>query len=341
MNRRTMCSPELLPGFRFHPTDQELIIHYLRKKVSSSNLEVVIIADVDIYKFNPWELPGKTLFGESEWFFFSPRDRKYPNGARPNRAAGSGYWKATGTDKPILTSNGSQCLGVKKALVFYKGRPPKGIKTSWLMLEYRLLDDTHHQHMLRGSMRLDDWVLCRVRQKSKTRPQNGDDHCRNFSSFSPFTSLRCLQGQEIFKKGNTLKDYYYDLQPCLMAPAESEEAAEQGQVEFQEVSPEYTISGSDSSSHPTMVSTVKEKLEYIKKILSIGALEELVPTTPKKRLHVSSSNNAENAYIFDELPSPPKKRLHIFSSNKAENECIFEVSSPTLSASSQQSFQGS
>jgi hypothetical protein len=75
------------------------------------------------------------LFGESEWFFFSPRDRKYPNGARPNRAAGSGYWKATGTDKPILTSNGSQCLGVKKALVFYKGRPPKGIKTSWLMIE--------------------------------------------------------------------------------------------------------------------------------------------------------------------------------------------------------------
>jgi hypothetical protein len=58
MNRMTMCSPELLPGFWFHPTDQELIIHYLRKKVSSSNLEVVIIADVDIYKFNPWELPG-------------------------------------------------------------------------------------------------------------------------------------------------------------------------------------------------------------------------------------------------------------------------------------------
>nr|TKR99188.1 hypothetical protein D5086_0000195770 [Populus alba] len=116
-----------------------------------------------------------------------------------------------------------------------------------------------------------------------------------------------------------------------MAPAESEEADEQGQVEFQEVSPEYTIfSGSDSSSQPAMASTVKEKLEYIKKILSIGALEELVPTTPKKRLHVSSSTNAENAYIFDELPSPPKKRLYIFSSNKAANECIFEVSSPLL-----------
>lgn len=97
---------------------------------------------------------GKAHFGESEWFFFSPRDRKYPNGARPNRTAVSGYWKATGTDKPILTSNGSQFLGVKKTLVFYNGRAPKGIKTNWMMLEYRLLDDTHQMHRLRGSMRV-------------------------------------------------------------------------------------------------------------------------------------------------------------------------------------------
>ncbi|KAL9392446.1 hypothetical protein Peur_016366 [Populus x canadensis] len=341
MERMNMSSPELPPGFRFHPTDQELIIHYLKKKVSSSSYpEVSIIADVDIYKFNPWDLPGKALFGENEWFFFSPRDRKYPNGVRPNRAAGSGYWKATGTDKPILTSNGSQCLGVKKALVFYKGRPPKGTKTSWLMLEYRLLDDTHHLHRLRESMRLDDWVLCRVRQKSNTQ-QNGESLCSSFGSFSPFISFGCLQGQEMFKKSDTLKDYYYDLQPCLMAPPESKEADEQELVEFQEVSLGYPISGVDSNSQPTMVSTVKERLEYIKKILSIGAFEELVPATPKKRLHVSSSNKAENDCLFEETPSPPKKRLHISSSNNAKSESIFEVSSPTVSASSQQSFQSS
>jgi len=82
----------------------------------------------------------KAMFGEGEWFFFSPRDRKYPNGARPNRTAGSGYWKATGTDKPILAAGGAHCLGIKKALVFYQGRSPKGSKTEWVMHEYRLLD---------------------------------------------------------------------------------------------------------------------------------------------------------------------------------------------------------
>lgn len=96
-----------------------------------------------VYMLSPWLTylnSGKAIFGEGEWLFFSPRDRKYPNGARPNRAAASGYWKATGTDKPILATGGSQCLGVKKALVFYKGRSPKGVKTDWVMHEYRLLD---------------------------------------------------------------------------------------------------------------------------------------------------------------------------------------------------------
>lgn len=83
-------------------------------------------------------------FGEKEWYFFSPRDRKYPNGARPNRAAASGYWKATGTDKVITGRSPvrarSENIGVKKALVFYKGRPPKGTKTNWIMHEYRLTE---------------------------------------------------------------------------------------------------------------------------------------------------------------------------------------------------------
>ncbi|XP_027340575.1 NAC transcription factor 56-like [Abrus precatorius] len=167
--------PNLPPGFRFHPTDEELVVHYLKKKAASAPLPVAIIAEVDLYKFDPWELPAKATFGEQEWYFFSPRDRKYPNGARPNRAATSGYWKATGTDKPVLTSGGTQKVGVKKALVFYGGKPPRGIKTNWIMHEYRLADNKPNNRPpgcdlgnKKNSLRLDDWVLCRIYKKSNT-----------------------------------------------------------------------------------------------------------------------------------------------------------------------------
>ncbi|PPD75193.1 hypothetical protein GOBAR_DD27889 [Gossypium barbadense] len=93
------------PGFRFHPTDEELILHYLMKKLSSSAFPVSFIADVDIYQFDPWDLPDKAVLGEKEWYFFCPRDRKYPNGARPNRATRLGFWKATGTVKIIVASS--------------------------------------------------------------------------------------------------------------------------------------------------------------------------------------------------------------------------------------------
>lgn len=165
--------PNLPPGFRFHPTDEELVVHYLKKKASSAPLPVSIIAEVDLYKFDPWELPAKATFGEQEWYFFSPRDRKYPNGARPNRAATSGYWKATGTDKPVMSSGSTQKVGVKKALVFYGGKPPKGIKTNWIMHEYRLTDNKVSNKPpgcdlgnKKNSLRLDDWVLCRIYKKN-------------------------------------------------------------------------------------------------------------------------------------------------------------------------------
>jgi len=58
----TPQSNNLPPGFRFHPTDEELILHYLRKKVASIPLPVAIIAEVDIYKFDPWELPGLSIY---------------------------------------------------------------------------------------------------------------------------------------------------------------------------------------------------------------------------------------------------------------------------------------
>ncbi|PKA51173.1 NAC domain-containing protein 68 [Apostasia shenzhenica] len=155
----------LPPGFRFHPTDEELVVHYLCRKAAHQCLPAPIIAEVNLYKFNPWELPDKALFGQREWYFFTPRDRKYPNGTRPNRAAGKGYWKATGADKPVAPKGSSRALGIKKALVFYSGKAPKGVKTDWIIHEYRLPDSNRSAANRKGSLKLDEWVLCRLYNK--------------------------------------------------------------------------------------------------------------------------------------------------------------------------------
>ncbi|CAK9183760.1 unnamed protein product [Ilex paraguariensis] len=128
----------MLPGFRFHPTDEELVGFYLKRKIQQLPLSIEIIKQVDLYKYDPWDLPKLATTGEKEWYFYCPRDRKYRNSARPNRVTGAGFWKATGTDRPIYSVESSKCIGLKKSLVFYKGRAAKGIKTDWMMHEFRL-----------------------------------------------------------------------------------------------------------------------------------------------------------------------------------------------------------
>ncbi|KAL0369272.1 UNVERIFIED_CONTAM: NAC domain-containing protein 48 [Sesamum calycinum] len=170
---------QLPPGFRFHPTDEELVTHYLCRKCASLSISVPIVAEIDLYKYNPWDLPGLALYGEKEWYFFSPRDRKYPNGSRPNRAAGKGYWKATGADKPI---GHPKPAGIKKALVFYNGKAPKGEKTDWIMHEYRLADVDRSASKKKKSLRLDDWVLCRIYNKKGTVDRRPDVSSRKMTA---------------------------------------------------------------------------------------------------------------------------------------------------------------
>ncbi|KAI3720235.1 hypothetical protein L6452_21148 [Arctium lappa] len=134
----------MLPGFRFHPTNEELVGFYLKKKIQGNPISIELIKPLDIYKHDPWDLPRLATTGEKEWYFYCRRDRKYRNSARPNRVTRAGFWKATGTDRPIYSDDGSNCIGLKKSLVFYKGRAAKGFKTDWMMHEFRLPSVAHH-----------------------------------------------------------------------------------------------------------------------------------------------------------------------------------------------------
>ncbi|CAM6046762.1 unnamed protein product [Sphagnum compactum] len=168
----------LPPGFRFHPTDEELVTYYLARKLMSADFKTHAISEVDLNKCEPWDLPEKSTIGEKEWYFFSLKDRKYPTGMRTNRATEAGYWKATGKDRDVVSSRPtSRVVGMKKTLVFYLGRAPKGEKTNWIMHEYRseVHDDSipssnpqyHHQPRISK----DEWVVCRIFQKNAASKQ--------------------------------------------------------------------------------------------------------------------------------------------------------------------------
>ncbi|KZV41188.1 hypothetical protein F511_44275 [Dorcoceras hygrometricum] len=128
--------PKFPLGMRFAPTEEQLIC-YLRKKIKNEPFEDVCICSVNFYKYNPWELTDMyPTLAKDEWYFFTSRKLKYPNGSRPNRAAGDGYWKATVADQKIQERQ--EVIGFKKTLVFYHGKAPNGKKTNWIMHEYTL-----------------------------------------------------------------------------------------------------------------------------------------------------------------------------------------------------------
>ncbi|KAL7232837.1 hypothetical protein ACSBR2_010779 [Camellia fascicularis] len=149
-------------GFRFHPTDEELVVHYLNRKIYSFPLPASVIPDLDVFQTNPWDLPGDS---KEKRYFFCKRSKKNVNKCKG--ITGSGYWKAMGKDKYIISPASNQAVGVKKSLVFCQGKRPRGLRTHWVMHEYRLagsqtIPNSTEKFMMEME---EEWVVCRIYQK--------------------------------------------------------------------------------------------------------------------------------------------------------------------------------
>ncbi|KAB2622897.1 NAC domain-containing protein 78-like [Pyrus ussuriensis x Pyrus communis] len=207
------------PGFRFKPTDVELLKYFLKRKLIGKRLHVKVISEVDVYKHDPWDLPDKSGWdsGDLKWYFFCPREKKYARGNRIQRATVGGYWKTTGKDRSVLCSGA--VVGWIKTLIFHTGRAPHGDRTDWVMHEYRLED----QGLADRGVPLDSYVLCMIFQKEGLGPRNGAQYGKPFNEEDwsddevaegsqdantpgPYLGLPCSENSPIATNTHSLED---------------------------------------------------------------------------------------------------------------------------------------
>ncbi|XP_065864321.1 NAC domain-containing protein 91-like [Euphorbia lathyris] len=159
--------PNQLVGYRFHPTDDELLTYFLKPKMLSRVDYRPPIPEIKVCDYEPWDLPAliNNNSDDQVWYFFCPRDYKYLRSRRSNRTTEAGYWKPTGKPRKVLNKRKEQ-IGTKKSLVFYIKERPKAIRTRWIMHEYECA--------LNSTMATSgDFVLCKLKSKADEKINEG------------------------------------------------------------------------------------------------------------------------------------------------------------------------
>ncbi|KAI5598976.1 hypothetical protein BDE02_02G167100 [Populus trichocarpa] len=169
-------------GYRFRPTDEELISNYLKPKLLGDDLEdLLIIAEVRVCKHEPWDLPVKSEIKSDDavWYFFCPRDLKYSNSRRSNRRTKAGFWKPTGKTIKVKAKRNKEVIGTKRTLVFYRSASPKAERTTWIIHEYEVfVSDSKLSN-------LGEYVLCKLKKKLDEKTSKGvpKNHTASTSGF--------------------------------------------------------------------------------------------------------------------------------------------------------------
>ncbi|XP_006288429.2 NAC domain-containing protein 41 [Capsella rubella] len=123
-------------GYRFHPTEQELILHYLLPKAFASPLPSSIIPVFDLFFSHPLTFPGDSK--EKHRYFFCKKKEVSSNEQRIKTVSGDGYWKHIGKERPIIACG--KAVGIRRTLAFYETNKSSSNcnRTRWSMTEYSL-----------------------------------------------------------------------------------------------------------------------------------------------------------------------------------------------------------
>ncbi|KAF8019684.1 hypothetical protein BT93_G0391 [Corymbia citriodora subsp. variegata] len=151
-------------GFRFKPTESELVDHHLRRKLKGEEETICVIPELYIYKWDPLDLFARYNALSSipsdghECFFFCPRDNKIPNSLRLSRRTEFGFWKDTSKKRVVRAPGTGEEIGFKRILVYYEGRQGDARRTPFSMHEYHLNLDVSNSE-IPGPM---EFVLCHI-----------------------------------------------------------------------------------------------------------------------------------------------------------------------------------
>ncbi|XP_059632694.1 NAC domain-containing protein 68-like [Cornus florida] len=197
----------LAVGYRFEPTDEELISGYLKRKLNGEQeLPSNAVIDMDIYACEPWflsydihgsmgNMDNEEHEHQRDRYYFVNRQKKCAatdGGKRPERGVKGkfdvgGYWKASSGDKCIRNTQHLNVIGYIKTLAFYKYKNKNKnrkecIKTDWIMHEYCLSRETFQK-----------WVLCRIRDNSRKSKEEGKHKNEGTQDFPKSSAITCVE----------------------------------------------------------------------------------------------------------------------------------------------------
>ncbi|KAK8981254.1 hypothetical protein V6N11_059929 [Hibiscus sabdariffa] len=250
---------KVMKGFRFHPTEEELM-EFLQIKTSGRDSLVQVIDEVpDICQWEPWQLAesSKLQTGDRLWYFIYSPKYKYRNSKRINRTTQEGYWKPTGNARKVVDPETGRVIGTKKTLVYYKGPcNDNKIKTCWVMHEYELMadpnsTDTDHK----------TFNLCKLKKRVDVSSTNAGQSGRNRSG-----NVESYAGGRGNQHNMITEDVVSDLSSTVVNPI-SEDANPKDTLHVKEMSKECN-GPNDNDGAQKLYSTVEKDDKSCSSILT-------------------------------------------------------------------------